>query len=105
LKIIFKHLFLVIGNKHNNKEPVAPNEDAGPKGLHLPVLAISPLPTKSNHVNNDQPDKNSIVQIDEKASVYDPSSWPPANYDVHVFYYSWYGNPEHDQQWHHWNHR
>ncbi|KAF6016787.1 MANEA [Bugula neritina] len=94
-----------IGNKHNNKEPVAPNEDAGPKGLHLPVLAISPLPTKSNHVNNDQPDKNSIVQIDEKASVYDPSSWPPANYDVHVFYYSWYGNPEHDQQWHHWNHR
>ncbi|XP_022203365.2 glycoprotein endo-alpha-1,2-mannosidase [Nilaparvata lugens] len=26
------------------------------------------------------------------------------NYNVHVFYYPWYGNPEHDGEWLHWNH-
>lgn len=26
------------------------------------------------------------------------------NYNVHVFYYPWYGNPEHDGKYHHWNH-
>jgi hypothetical protein len=24
---------------------------------------------------------------------------------LHAFYYLWYGNPEHDGQWLHWNHR
>ena len=28
-----------------------------------------------------------------------------ANYDVHVFYYPWYGNPEMDGKYIHWNHR
>ncbi|XP_052243732.1 glycoprotein endo-alpha-1,2-mannosidase-like isoform X1 [Dreissena polymorpha] len=26
------------------------------------------------------------------------------NYNVHVFYYPWYGNPEHDGKFLHWNH-
>ncbi|XP_072019168.1 glycoprotein endo-alpha-1,2-mannosidase-like [Amphiura filiformis] len=26
------------------------------------------------------------------------------NYNVHVFYYPWYGNPEHDGKYLHWNH-
>ena len=26
-------------------------------------------------------------------------------YNVHVFYYGWYGNPEHDQSYIHWNHQ
>jgi glycoprotein endo-alpha-1,2-mannosidase len=25
-------------------------------------------------------------------------------YDAHIFYYAWYGNPTHDNQWFHWNH-
>ena len=29
----------------------------------------------------------------------------PVDYRVHVFYYSWYGNPEQNQKWVHWNHR
>lgn len=28
-----------------------------------------------------------------------------ANYDVHVFYYPWYGNPATDGKYIHWNHR
>ena len=27
------------------------------------------------------------------------------NYDVHIFYYPWYGNPTHDGVYLHWNHR
>lgn len=26
------------------------------------------------------------------------------NYNVHVFYYAWYGNPKHDGRYMHWNH-
>lgn len=28
----------------------------------------------------------------------------PPCYDVHAFYYPWYGTPDHDGQWKHWNH-
>lgn len=27
------------------------------------------------------------------------------NYNVHIFYYAWYGSPELDTQWFHWNHK
>merc|ERR1719187_716668 len=27
------------------------------------------------------------------------------NYNVHIFYYAWYGNPETDDKWWHWNHK
>lgn len=29
---------------------------------------------------------------------------PEPNYNVHVFYYPWYGNPEKDGSYYHWNH-
>jgi len=29
----------------------------------------------------------------------------PVNYNVHIFYYGWYGNPEHDGKYNNWNHR
>ncbi|KAI9029511.1 mannosidase, endo-alpha [Hyaloraphidium curvatum] len=29
----------------------------------------------------------------------------PVDYRAHVFYYSWYGNPENNGKWVHWNHR
>ncbi|XP_030053899.1 glycoprotein endo-alpha-1,2-mannosidase [Microcaecilia unicolor] len=29
---------------------------------------------------------------------------PPPNYDFHVFYYTWYGNPRFDGKYIHWNH-
>ncbi|XP_062862922.1 glycoprotein endo-alpha-1,2-mannosidase [Trichomycterus rosablanca] len=30
--------------------------------------------------------------------------FPPPNYNMHVFYYTWYGNPEFDGKFIHWNH-
>ncbi|XP_069582448.1 glycoprotein endo-alpha-1,2-mannosidase [Ranitomeya imitator] len=29
---------------------------------------------------------------------------PAPNYDIHVFYYTWYGNPQYDGKYIHWNH-
>ena len=26
------------------------------------------------------------------------------SYDIHIFYYGWYGNPTYDKKWLHWNH-
>ena len=31
-------------------------------------------------------------------------NYPKPSYNVHAFYYAWYGNPEVDNQWYHWNH-
>lgn len=30
--------------------------------------------------------------------------FPPPNYNLHVFYYTWYGNPRYDGKFIHWNH-
>ncbi|XP_048453472.1 glycoprotein endo-alpha-1,2-mannosidase-like isoform X1 [Rhincodon typus] len=30
--------------------------------------------------------------------------FPPVNYDLHAFYYSWYGNQQFDDKYIHWNH-
>ncbi|XP_060789674.1 glycoprotein endo-alpha-1,2-mannosidase [Neoarius graeffei] len=30
--------------------------------------------------------------------------FPPPNYNMHVFYYTWYGNPRFDGKYIHWNH-
>lgn len=38
------------------------------------------------------------------ASALSPQADTPPNYDVHAFYYPWYGNPEYDGQYYHWNH-
>ena len=39
--------------------------------------------------------------LDEKPD----SSLPEPNYNIHIFYYAWYGNPEHDGRYVHWNHQ
>ena len=32
------------------------------------------------------------------------SALPPPNYNVHIFYYPWYGSPKYDGKFLHWNH-
>ncbi|CAC5380828.1 MANEA [Mytilus coruscus] len=41
------------------------------------------------HIN----DNNLIIRVESKLS-----------YKVHIFYYPWFGNPEHDGKYYHWNH-
>ncbi|GCC27444.1 glycoprotein endo-alpha-1,2-mannosidase-like isoform X1 [Chiloscyllium punctatum] len=42
----------------------------------------------------------------KRAPVSDTSldHFPPVNYDLHTFYYSWYGNQQFDGKYIHWNH-
>ncbi|KAL7862476.1 hypothetical protein SRHO_G00139170 [Serrasalmus rhombeus] len=34
----------------------------------------------------------------------DARDFPPPNYNIHAFYYTWYGNPQFDGRYIHWNH-
>ena len=35
---------------------------------------------------------------------FNTSTFPPPNYNIHAFYYPWYGNPQFDGKYLHWNH-
>lgn len=50
------------------------------------------------------PGKEDLLAVQRKFNEED-SSLPAPNYNVHIFYYAWYGNPEHDGKYIHWNHR
>lgn len=41
---------------------------------------------------------------DQSAKLKSGDNWT-LNYNVHMFYYPWYGNPETDGEYIHWNHR
>ena len=42
---------------------------------------------------------------DEDVDITQGEKFPKPNYNVHAFYYPWYGNPETDGQYLHWNHQ
>jgi len=50
------------------------------------------------HENNDTARKSASVHVNVSEDVL-------PNYDVHIFYYPWYGNPTHDGVYLHWNHQ
>lgn len=48
---------------------------------------------------------NSKVQKhNQKAMAANGTKLARVSYDVHIFYYAWYGNPKNDQKYIHWNH-
>ena len=67
---------------------------------------IQSPPVRSNpiinqHIKNVSSDKlfnQSAVSINSSANTY------PVNPKVHIFYYPWYGNPEYNSEYFHWNH-
>lgn len=50
------------------------------------------------------PGRNS-QQLTKVSTFYDTSHLSAPNYCIHAFYYMWYGNPEFDGRYLHWNHR
>lgn len=84
---------------------LAPHVEHDMKGAEPPgVMKLPPLADKAAVEGVEQ----GVDVGEEKASVVagvENTSWLPPNYDVHVFYYAWYGNLNHDQAWHHWNHK
>ncbi|XP_060023890.1 glycoprotein endo-alpha-1,2-mannosidase isoform X6 [Lagenorhynchus albirostris] len=63
---------------------------------------------KSDRIDSETNVKNlksvEITMKPSKASEPYPEELPPRNYFLHVFYYSWYGNPQFDGKYIHWNH-
>lgn len=63
---------------------------------------------KSDKINSETNIKNlKSVEISVKPSkASEPylEELPPLNYYLHIFYYSWYGNPQFDGKYIHWNH-
>lgn len=63
---------------------------------------------KSDKINSETNNKNlksvEITMKPSKGSEPYPEERPPLNYYLHVFYYSWYGNPQFDGKYIHWNH-
>lgn len=61
---------------------------------------------RASSKNPQQMNSNNIVQesVLTKGSKSPEPTHLPVNYDVHIFYYPWYGNPEHDGKYLHWNH-
>ncbi|XP_040839723.1 glycoprotein endo-alpha-1,2-mannosidase [Ochotona curzoniae] len=63
---------------------------------------------KINRINDEVNTKNSknaeTTVKPSKASELNLDELPPLNYYLHAFYYSWYGNPQFDGKYIHWNH-
>ncbi|XP_004673764.1 PREDICTED: glycoprotein endo-alpha-1,2-mannosidase isoform X1 [Condylura cristata] len=64
---------------------------------------------KSDKINSETNTKNlksvEITVTPSKASEPYLGEQSPPNYYLHVFYYSWYGNPKFDGKYVHWNHQ
>lgn len=77
-----------------------------------PVNMAQPAERSSeHHIEKDDKAQGKPVQIKESAQpVRDPQleatlrKFPPPNYYLHAFYYPWYGNPEFDGKYIHWDH-
>jgi len=63
-----------------------------------PTIGIGSRDKIQNKTQKTVEIKNVLSSVDKKRN---KSS---LNYNVHVFYYAWYGSPEFDGQWWHWNH-
>ena len=53
---------------------------------------------------SDAPQHQQIQQADARQEPNSASSQSPAQVFVHTFYYGWYGTPQVDHGWIHWNH-
>lgn len=65
-------------------------------------------PQKSDKINIETNTKNlqafEVIMKESKVSEPYLEEQSPLNYYLHVFYYSWYGNPQFDGKYVHWNH-
>ncbi|XP_077977773.1 glycoprotein endo-alpha-1,2-mannosidase-like [Glandiceps talaboti] len=48
--------------------------------------------------------KQDSVHVENVDKIPELLGYPEVNYNVHVFYYPWYGNPKNDGKYIHWNH-
>ncbi|XP_022292218.2 glycoprotein endo-alpha-1,2-mannosidase-like [Crassostrea virginica] len=94
-----------IHSQENQKNPVAVHN----KGNLKKII----LTNQEDSVKEGKKQKLEMSQDAEKDSIGSPNMASsktvepiglPVNYDAHIFYYPWYGNPEHDDKYFHWFH-
>ncbi|XP_041462899.1 glycoprotein endo-alpha-1,2-mannosidase-like [Lytechinus variegatus] len=67
------------------------------------VKLLETLAKKENTANRTDA-KISAINQEQNLAWDDPATWPPPNYNLHAFYYPWYGTPGFDGMYLHWNH-
>ncbi|XP_016075711.1 PREDICTED: glycoprotein endo-alpha-1,2-mannosidase [Miniopterus natalensis] len=117
--IILSLFILFIFSVMMGLKMLRPNKDTFgvPFGLDLLLPEIHPQIPRleenfdsqmSDRINSETNTKNlktvEFTVKPSKASEPYPEELPALNYYLHVFYYSWYGNPQFDGKYIHWNH-
>ncbi|KAM4687253.1 glycoprotein endo-alpha-1,2-mannosidase isoform 1-T3 [Discoglossus pictus] len=70
-------------------------------GIQRPTTVKVPAPQKSVRENMAAETVAPAAPVSSKALT---EEWPAPNDHFHVFYYTWYGNPQFDDKYIHWNH-
>lgn len=82
--------------------PGAFGQDLLPNANKMEKPQNQPHPDTNNALPStyNKPDTKAIdLNVDTALEKY-----PPPNYNVHAFYYVWYGNPQFDRKYIHWDH-
>ncbi|KAI4882912.1 hypothetical protein NFI96_021487 [Prochilodus magdalenae] len=69
--------------------------------IRIQGKSAAEVPTRPANVammNNKPPEEKELSLYGEARE------FPPPNYNMHAFYYTWYGNPQFDGKYIHWNH-
>ena len=76
------------------------SDTAGEPSKHaqnlFPKNTSKPINTSSHHPPSQRATSKTLFSL---------SGLPPPSACIHTFYYMWYGNPELDHKYYHWNHR
>ena len=88
----------VVNEKHRDNNEVHPLP--GPQNPRLNLTTFD-MWNKNRLKKRD----NAESTKEEDVDTIQGEKFPKPNYNVHVFYYPWYGNPETDGQYLHWNHQ
>lgn len=92
--------FLGIFKSENKKNVNNPGHSSASSKLisekRHQIMTAFPRPAKLSHQLQD-----ANQDFDSES---DSEGFPKPNYNIHAFYYPWYGNPEIDGQYIHWNH-
>jgi len=86
----------------NFSKPVAADGDTNNLADENNVAGFGNLP--DGGINDSESHHLTVEQVRFLYNA-NADSFGPPNYCVHIFYYPWYGTPEHDGQYLHWNHR
>ncbi|NP_001086682.1 glycoprotein endo-alpha-1,2-mannosidase [Xenopus laevis] len=104
---IFLVCLIMAGLKHLRPENAAFGSPFGLglfPGFHR-ASVLEKIPDSENHLKgNTVTETNTLPAPKDKVYQLDMEEFPPPNYDLHIFYYTWYGNPQFDGKYIHWNH-